>query len=372
MNQNMITQLELKNFAIFKELSIVFSPRINVIIGENSFGKTQLLKAAYIVSVVGSLLGVNQKTSKAQVEDILTDKLINTFRPSANKLGGLYHRGGEGNAHINAKFASDNQLGVFFAPRSRKAWVNGNYKTPITGGSVFIPTKEILSFLGGIFNPEADQATLTSLFDETYLELMKKLLQKQNDKVEEKTVWCSKTIADELHGKFVFNDATVGFIEGEYKEYKNIHASKYYFSRFQNGISATMTAEGYRKIGVLQRLLENQVVGTGVSGPLFWDEPESNMNPKLMRMLVGILLELSRKEQQIILATHDYVLLKWLDLLKGKEDHVRFHTLYRDVESKEIKVDSTDEYSMINKSAISDAFADLYDEEVKRALGAIA
>ena len=41
----MITQLQLKNFTAFTELAIDFSPGINIIIGENGTGKTQLLKA---------------------------------------------------------------------------------------------------------------------------------------------------------------------------------------------------------------------------------------------------------------------------------------------------------------------------------------
>ena len=76
-----------------------------------------------------------------------------------------------------------------------------------------------------------------------------------------------------------------------------------------------MAAEGIRKLGILQLLLENKQLDPGTSGTLFWDEPETNMNPKLVRLLVEILLELSRSGQQIILATHDYVLLKWFDLL---------------------------------------------------------
>jgi recombinational DNA repair ATPase RecF len=46
----MITKLELKNFTTFEKLDIDFSPRINVIIGENGTGKTQLLKAGYALS----------------------------------------------------------------------------------------------------------------------------------------------------------------------------------------------------------------------------------------------------------------------------------------------------------------------------------
>ena len=42
----MITNLTLKNFTVFKDLSIDFSAKINVIIGENGPGKSHLLKAA--------------------------------------------------------------------------------------------------------------------------------------------------------------------------------------------------------------------------------------------------------------------------------------------------------------------------------------
>ena len=120
-------------------------------------------------------------------------------------------------------------------------------------------------------------------------------------------------------------------------------------------------AEGFRKAGILSRLLETGAIQPGISGPLFWDEPESNLNPKLMKLLVQILLELSRNGQQIILATHDYVLLKWFDLLmdKGKDDHVRFYSLYRDGQSEDVKINSTDEYREIKKNPIAEAFNSL-------------
>jgi len=116
-----------------------------------------------------------------------------------------------------------------------------------------------------------------------------------------------------------------------------------------------------RKLGIIQRLMLNASLSPGISGPLIWDEPEANLNPRLMQTLVNILLELSRNGQQIILSTHDYVLLKWFDVLmdKGKDDHVRYHVLYRDTRSKEIKVESTDDYLSISPNAIADTFSDL-------------
>ena len=94
-----------------------------------------------------------------------------------------------------------------------------------------------------------------------------------------------------------------------------------------------------------------------------------------MELLVQILMELSRNGQQIILATHDYVLLKWFDLLmdKGKDDHVRFHALYRDIQSGEVKVDSTDDYREIGRNPIAEAFNHLTIAHAKSRLkGAVS
>jgi len=98
------------------------------------------------------------------------------------------------------------------------------------------------------------------------------------------------------------------------------------------------------------------------------------MNPKLMKSLVTILLELSRNGQQVILATHDYVLLKWFDLLmdeKSKGDHILFHTLYREPETMEIRLSSTEDYLDIKPNPIDDAFGDLIDQDIEKDMGGL-
>ena len=136
-------------------------------------------------------------------------------------------------------------------------------------------------------------------------------------------------------------------------------------------LSSDITAEGFRKVGILQQLLANEVLVPGASGPLFWDEPESNLNPKLMRMLVEILLQFSRNSQQIIIATHDYVLLKWFDLLAktAQDDHVRFHALSHDSSSGAVNVNTTDDFLGISPNVIADTFSTLYDAEICRIAG---
>jgi hypothetical protein len=250
----------------------------------------------------------------------------------------------------------------------------GNYKNPEIGSGVFLPTKEILSFLEGIADPETHRPTVEKLFDATYCDLAAKLLTPEKIR-EPKAQWAKEKITNRIGGRFEFNGSRASFRPGAYREYKNRHTSETYFAPIgKDGFSTTLTAEGYKKIGVLQRLLQNSVVGTGTNGPLFWDEPESNLNPKLMSLLVEILLELSRNGQQIILATHDYVLLKWFDLLmdkKGKEDHVRFHSLYRDSDNNELKIASTDEYLSIYPNPIDEAFGYLINQEIENDMGGL-
>lgn len=91
-----------------------------------------------------------------------------------------------------------------------------------------------------------------------------------------------------------------------------------------------------------------------------------------MKMIVKSLLEISRNGKQIFIATHDYALLKWFDLLakKGEKigDSIRYHLLTKDPVTQKVICEYSDDYSLISKSTISDAYAEIYDQDVERAL----
>jgi len=365
----MIEKLELKNFAKFGELNIDFSPKINVIIGENGTGKTQLLKAAYVANLV---LAQGQKQSD------LTDKLCSTFRPTGDALGKLVKNGTPGGQHakINAEFGLGQRLSAEFTSSSKKIKLShfSNESGPM-GYPIFLPTKEVLSLYKGITSKDADQATLHSLFDATYLDLCRKLaipkLVMPRDAIvgDPRFSQVYQKLVNTIEGRFRLLLGYAIFEPGKYQEQHakvqhklNTRMETVFIPTKGESISAQMAAEGVRKLGILQLLMENQQLNPGVSGTLFWDEPETNLNPKLMRLLVEVVLELTRNGQQVVLATHDYVLLKWFDLLmdkKGKEDHVCFHSLYSDPTEGEIKLESTDNYLSIKPNAIADAFSDL-------------
>jgi AAA15 family ATPase/GTPase len=351
----MISSIELENFTLFHELNVDLSPGINIIIGENGTGKTQFLKAAYAASSTLEQIG-----TASLEEDILkaklTERLVSIFKPLDDKLGKLHRSGAEANAKVKVNFSNENELALSFHNNSQGVGYSGEGNFTNTQMTpVFIPTKEVLSFMKG-FTSLYQRYGLS--FDQTYQDicLSLDLPEVRNEILQEKSKWAIDEINSVVGGKFVFSGGGKVTFKSENNEY-----------------STNVVAEGFRKAGMLARLLETGVIQPGISGALFWDEPESNLNPKLMEMLVSILLELSRNGLQIVLATHDYVFLKWFDLLadEKKGDQVRYHALYKDKVSKKIHIEQSENFKQLSENAISDSYSDLTKAQVKKNMGGL-
>jgi hypothetical protein len=93
------------------------------------------------------------------------------------------------------------------------------------------------------------------------------------------------------------------------------------------------------------------------------------LHPRLMKDVAGVLIQIQRLGVQVFLATHSYVLLSELDLAGGKDDLIRYHSMYRYQESGVLKCESTDEFDAIDPNPILDTIADIYDRDVERTLG---
>ena len=349
----MIERLELKNLTVFTGLTLDLSPKINVIIGENGTGKTHLLKAAYGLCAGAPLFKNKPDTNDEELATVLTAKLLRLFMPLDDKLGKLHRQGATEQASISAQFSQGQKIATTFFNNSKTLAIQSRASyEKFQNEAVFIPTKEVLSFMKG-FNSLYEKYGLS--FDQSYQDvcLLLDLPEIRPENLHEKSKWAMSEIEGICGGRFVFYGGGKVTFKTENAEY-----------------SANSMAEGFRKAGILSRLLETGAIQPGVSGPLFWDEPESNMNPKLMKLLVQILLELSRNGQQIILATHDYFLLKWLDLEMSKTDHVLYHALYRGANG-EIRVESAEDYRSISPNAIADTFNDLTKEQLNKKMGGL-
>src|SRR5208282_555153 len=133
-------------------------------------------------------------------------------------------------------------------------------------------------------------------------------------------------------------------------------------------IEAHMLSEGMRKIAALFRLLQSQSLTQ--NGVLFWDEPEANLNPKLVTVVSRILLKLATAGVQIFVATHDYLLSQELSLIAEYRDlqpeelrcDMRFFCLSRDTEAG-ISIEKGDTLPQLRHNPIVDEFAAHYDRE---------
>jgi len=77
-----------------------------------------------------------------------------------------------------------------------------------------------------------------------------------------------------------------------------------------------------------------RLIATGAlldKGYLFWDEPEANLNPKLIKVAAEIIFALSKQGIQVFIATHSLFLLRELEILKAKDKNnvlpVRYFSL---------------------------------------------
>jgi len=50
-------------------------------------------------------------------------------------------------------------------------------------------------------------------------------------------------------------------------------------------------------------------------GFLFWDEPESNLNPKIIKVIARTILHLCQSGIQVFVASHSLFLIRELDIL---------------------------------------------------------
>ena len=335
-----LTKAKLERFTAFKKLDLNFSPGINVLVGANGTGKTHLMKVCYAACDV-SITGAS-----------FADKLINVFLPSGRVLGRLVTplRGGaKCRIEIHRK---DNKLSADFTSRTKvasSAKISGMRLWAIRPiKSVFIPVKEMLANAPGF-------RSLYGLreihFEEVYDDILERAyFPLPRGRIETEIQHLFPALEDAIEGRVTIKNEE-------------------FFLRSRQGrhIEFTLLAEGIRKLGLLWILIRNGSLPGG--SVLFWDEPETNLNPKLYRVVVDVLLGLQRNGVQIFLATHDYVILKEFDLQRKSEDEVVFHSLHKQKETGEIVCRSTDAFLEIDPNAIADTFDDLYDREVTRSLG---
>ena len=333
-----ITRLKLERFTAFESIDLAPSPGVNVLVGANGTGKTHLMKAAYAAC----------EASKPGVH--FAEKLVRVFMPSGGDIRRLAKRRGErsrcsvlvhrGARRLQIEFRGHSTASATTTAAGRAAWS----AEPVE--SVYIPEKDVLANAPGFLSL---YGTREVHFDETHPDLLVRaylpaLRGPHSPERQRLIVALQKRMGGKVHVK-----------------------KEEFFLRGKRGnIEFPALAEGLRKMGLLWLLIQNGVLFEG--SVLFWDEPETNLNPGMFGMAVDIVLELQRADVQVFVATHSYAILKEFDLRKGKDDKIVFHSLYRNPETDEIAVRATDDFLDIRPNPIAEAFDSLYDRQVVRSL----
>lgn len=311
----MLKRLKLNNVTRFDDLEISFGPGINVLVGANSTGKTHLLKVGYAILLAESELAIKNgsKATKEQITSTITSKLGETFFPPSKSLSItplIKRQQGARSANI-ACWLGDNGK-----PSWQLEFNDKRSSTPIVSKSelvadittpIFIPAKEVLSMHKGLRGLYTNGQLSV---DRTYVDLCDRLdpplLLGPNQAY-------MKPLLDKLTkiiGGKVIKDKSSDF----YVKFNSLN------------VEINLVSEGYRKIATLLYLIGNGSLSQKTT--LFWDEPEANLNPKLIRGLAGVLVDMANQGFQIVLATHSLFLIRELQIITKNPDLLKFHGLY--------------------------------------------
>lgn len=332
---NAIKSLSVKDFAAFQEASFEFSPGINVLIGENSTGKTQVLKLIYtMIKIAGADLNKPDALTFSRFQGVFNSKNVGDLvRKRLSDLPDQLEK------------VSDVKLWTGSSHIGVSLWQNGQMESTSRSGSVkipkavFLPSHEVLSMYPGFI--AAYQKRELS-FDETVYDLCVALnanpLRKEKFEEVQDIIKPFEAIFNGPDSISVKNDS-------------------FYVKLPDTGdLIAQLVAEGYRKLATLAYLVRNGSLTP--ESVLLWDEPEANLNPKLVTVVVEFLLNLANAGAQIFIATHDYLLSQELSLqveYKGASN-IKFFSLYRQDGQDGALVESGDTLAEIRNNPILEEF----------------
>jgi len=323
-----IKSLFIDNFTLFRNEEFNFSKGINIFIGENSTGKSQILKLLY------SIIKTNNEENR--FNEGIVEELKGVFRPTDREIKNLISFGKK---KTSIKIDLSAYSIDFNFTENSKYEVNVKeplkyYKREI----IFIPAKEILShFKGFIATYNKREIAFDKTTNDLALELDLPLLKEQS------------LIAEK-------NQELESILEGEIIQLNG----EFYLRRFKDKklVVSSMMAEGLRKIGTISYLLKNGALTK--DSILVWDEPESNLNPKLIKDIVDLVLFLESLGIQIFIATHNYFMIKYFDIRKKEKDELelKFISLFK--EDGELKSETSNDIYELENNPIIDEMENVY------------
>ncbi|MBU3179257.1 ATP-binding protein [Clostridium estertheticum] len=210
---------------------------------------------------------------------------------------------------------------------------------------IFIPAKDIISHSKGFVSTYNFREIS---FDKTYYDIILNAQKGKLKKPEPEMVGCLKILENIIGGKVE--------LDGDQFVVKK-----------KGGLTIEFNyeAEGLKKLGLLYRLISNGSISKG--SVLFWDEPESNINPIMAPIVVDVLLKLRKAGVQIFIATHDYNFAKYFDIKSAADDKLKFYSFFKD-DNNAVNYVESENYASLENNPLEEADTKLYDYVVDKAL----
>lgn len=361
----MLKQLQLSHFTQFTQANFEFSKGLNLIIGENGLGKTHLLKLGYLACGLWHAEVKNKAVvSKSAVETKVAERLLNLFK--AERLGNLSSATNKERTLVEAQVMGSIPTVSIKTPHEAAlapmqdtlSWAfqfSNRAETNVTidelpsrltsnatyGRAVYLPSKEMLSFFEGFI---ALYQTHALAFEETFYDLAINLSLPALKECPELVTQLLADLSTAVGGTVVLD------------------GGRFYIATGKKNREITLLAEGLRKLATIMQLLSNGSLAAGDT--LFWDEPEANLNPKLIRLVAFVMHTLSENGIQVIAATHSYFLLKELDLL-SKSGQITPHYITLMLDGESLVIEQESQLNQLENIVALDEELSQYDREME-------
>ena len=298
----MLKSLQIENFTVFPKADLEFGKDLNIVIGENGSGKSHILQAAYAPIAVSAERPPNDGAilpNKATLQPLLARKLQAVFRPDG--LWRLVRRHlGRSKCSLAYHF-DDSRLDLAFTFSTVARSQVTIETTPSARAEklpVFLPTRELLSIYPGFVSLyETTELQFPETWRDTCILLGAPLARGPREAR-------IKKLLEPLEA------AMGGSVELD-------RSGRFYLNLPSGNMEMHLVAEGLRKLAVMARL-----IATGSlldKGYLFWDEPEANLNPKVVKTVARTILQTAASGIQVFIATHSLFLMRELHILRERD-----------------------------------------------------
>ncbi len=317
----MLESLTLQNFSAFAEADFRFAPGLNLIVGENGTGKSHVLKVAYSALHVLQA-GVKESPSKPRLQTKIADKLVSVFR--VDEVGRLtrHATGTQQHCEVRCQFSppatslafsfdstSTSEVAVDCAPTR---WTHHR--------AVYLPTRELLTIYPGFVSLyETTHLPFEETWRDTCIELGAPLAKGSREK---RILELLAPLEDAMEGRVELDSA-----------------GRFHLRANGMRLEMHLVAEGLRKLAMIARLIATGALARPAF--LFWDEPEANLNPKMIKLIARVILHLCQSGIQVFIASHSLFLMRELDILLQsgpfQSTKARFFGLHRSDEGVQVQ-----------------------------------